>query len=95
MALWRKEHVADGVALTRWFCSALVLIRLVNVFIVRAFGWLVLLARSDTPKTRRSWCCGMRSRCCAVMSPVRGRAGLAVIAALAGVLQRHYGRIGS
>ena len=36
--------------LTCWLCSALVLIRLVYLFVVRVLGWLALVAGSDAAK---------------------------------------------
>ena len=37
-------------------------------------GWCCWRAVTP-PRTRRSWCCGMRSRCCGGRSPARGRTG--------------------
>jgi hypothetical protein len=53
-------------------------------------GWRCSPAATP-PKTRRSWCCGTRSRSCAVRSPLPSRTGptVRVIAALARVLPPH------
>jgi hypothetical protein len=38
------------VVVTFWSTLALVLIRLINIFMIRAFSWLVFLAREDAAK---------------------------------------------
>ncbi len=45
------RNTAHG--LTCWLRSALVLIHLVHLSVVRVFGWLVLLARSDAARDRK------------------------------------------
>jgi putative transposase len=64
-----------------------VLVRLVCLFVVRVFGWLVVLARDAAAEDAGSSCCGTRPRCCGGRPrPGPGWADGAVLAALAGHL---------
>ena len=48
---------------------------LLYLIAIRVFGWLCCSAAARRPRTRRSWCSVMRSRCSGVRSPGRSRTG--------------------
>ena len=87
--LWRAKTRAKH--LTWALSSALVLIRVLYLFMVRVFGWLALLARSGTSKevkilVLRHEVAVLRRQ---VARPKPGWADRAMIAALARLLPRH------